>query len=79
MSWNSKSGNADGNRESGFLVIFTRVEGLLRERTPDASDATCAPLRFLASHGVPLVLVSAWDETDIPKLQNDFSLVQPFI
>ena len=73
------SGNERGNCETGSLVIFTRVEGLLRERTPAASDAACDPLRFLANRDIPLILVSGWGETAILELLNEFSLKQPFI
>ena len=54
---------ADGESRSGTLVIFSRVEGLLRDRT----------------HAVPIVLVSAWDAAEIRRLQHEFAFHQPFI
>jgi predicted mannosyl-3-phosphoglycerate phosphatase (HAD superfamily) len=64
---------------SSSLVIFTRVEGLLCERTHAAIAAAGESLRVLASHDVPLVLVSAWDAADIRTVQRTFALTQPFI
>jgi predicted mannosyl-3-phosphoglycerate phosphatase (HAD superfamily) len=75
--------SSDAARErdgrSGSLVIFTRVEGLLRERTHEPSVAADDPLRFLSRQGVPLVLVSAWKASEIRQLQCEFGFRQPFI
>jgi len=68
-----------GDPESGSLVIFTRLEGLLREPTHAASVAARDPLRFLASQRVPVVLVSAWNAAEIRQLQHEFAFNQPFI
>ena len=69
----------NGDSRSGALVIFTRVEGLLRERTHGPCAAAGDPLRFLSCQGVPLVLVSAWEAPVIRQLQCEFGLSQPFI
>jgi hypothetical protein len=78
MDFNGHTG-LHGERSSGALVIFTRVEGLLREHMHAASAAACDPLRFLASHHVPLVLVSSWEASEIRRLQDEFAFRQPFI
>jgi len=79
MTANSQIAHTAGNGASGSLVIFTRVEGLLRERTRAPNPAASEPLRFLAGYGVPLVLVSAWEATELLELQREFALHQPFI
>jgi predicted mannosyl-3-phosphoglycerate phosphatase (HAD superfamily) len=79
MESNSKTAAAPRDQTSGSLVIFTRVEGLLRERTHEASAEAGGPLRFLATQGVPLVLVSAWSAADVRQLQQEFAFDQPFI
>ena len=60
-------------------MIFTRVEGLLREGTHAATAAVGDPLRFLARRGVPVVLVSAWQASEIRRLQHECAFSQPFI
>lgn len=79
MVLNSRPSARDGERDSGSLVIFSRVEGLLRERTHATYAAASDPLRFLATWDVPLVLVSTWDASEIRHLQHEFALDQPFI
>lgn len=79
MVLNKQTSARDDEARSGALVIFTRVEGLLRERTRVASAAAGDPLRFLASWGVPLIFVSAWDASEIRRLQCEFTFEQPFI
>lgn len=68
-----------GQSRSGTLVIFSRVEGLLRDRTHAVSAEAHDPLRFLVDWGVPIVLVSAWDAAEIRRLQHEFAFSQPFI
>ena len=60
-------------------MIFSRVEGLLRDRTHAVSAEAHDPLRFLVDWGVPIVLVSAWDAAEIRRLQHEFAFNQPFI
>ena len=60
-------------------MIFSRVEGLLRDRTHAVSAEAHDPLRFLVDWGVPIVLVSAWDAAEIRRLQHEFAFSQPFI
>jgi predicted mannosyl-3-phosphoglycerate phosphatase (HAD superfamily) len=79
MVLNLRPAARDGERDAGSLVIFTRVEGLLRERTHVALAAASGPLQCLAAWGVPLVLVSSWDASEIRQLQYEFASNQPFI
>ena len=79
MVLNSQTASKNAQPGSGSLVIFTRIEGLLRERTHAASATASDPLRFLATWGVPVVLVSAWDASEIRHLQQEFAFDQPFI
>ena len=65
--------------DAGTLVIFTRVEGLLRHPVTKASEATRRALDALALGHVPLVLVSDSNAADVRALQRDLGLVQPFI
>jgi predicted mannosyl-3-phosphoglycerate phosphatase (HAD superfamily) len=69
----------NGESHHGTLVIFTRVEGLLRHRTHAISADADDPVRFLVGWGVPIVLVSAWDAHEIRRLQQEFAFDQPFI
>lgn len=72
---------APGDRahKSGSLVVFTRLEGLLREHAGRTFVEEGDPLRFLATQGVPLVLVSAWDASVVRQLQSEVPFTQPFI
>ena len=65
--------------DAGTLVIFTRVEGLLRHRVTQASETTRRALDALVLGQVPLVLVSDSNAADVRALQRDLGLVQPFI
>jgi hypothetical protein len=69
----------DGASRSETLVVFSRVEGLLRDRTHAVSAKAHDPLRFLVDWDVPIVLVSAWDAAEIRRLQHEFAFNQPFI
>jgi predicted mannosyl-3-phosphoglycerate phosphatase (HAD superfamily) len=64
---------------SGTLVIFTRVDGLLRERAAAPCDLSRDALTALISTRVPLVLVSDADASDIRDIQRELGLLQPFI
>jgi len=64
---------------AGTLVIFTRVEGLLRHPVAKASETTRRALDALVLGHVPLVLVSDSNAADVRALQRDLGLVQPFI
>jgi predicted mannosyl-3-phosphoglycerate phosphatase (HAD superfamily) len=64
---------------SGTLVIFTRVDGLLRERATAPCDLSRDALTALISTRVPLVLVSDADAPDIRDIQRELGLLQPFI
>lgn len=65
--------------DSGTLVIFTRVEGLLRQCVAKAGEMTRRALDPLVRGRVPLVLVSDSDAAEVRALQRDLDLVQPFI
>jgi predicted mannosyl-3-phosphoglycerate phosphatase (HAD superfamily) len=79
MGQKSRHPATGGEGRSGALVIFSRVEGLLRERTTGASGAVSDQMRFLSRQGVPLVFVSAWDACELRKLQDELAFEQPFI
>ena len=63
----------------GTLVIFTRVEGLLRQREQAPCDLSREARDALLSAQVPLVLVSDSRATEVQQLQREMGLVQPFI
>ena len=65
--------------QSGCLVIFTRVEGVLGDRIDGWSAAADDTLRFLSSWGVPVVLVSSSAAAELQQLERAFALQQPFI
>jgi predicted mannosyl-3-phosphoglycerate phosphatase (HAD superfamily) len=64
---------------SGTLVIFTRIDGLLRERAAAPCELTRDALAALISTRVPLVLVSDSDAADVRTIQRELGLLQPFI
>jgi predicted mannosyl-3-phosphoglycerate phosphatase (HAD superfamily) len=64
---------------SGTLVIFTRIDGLLRERAAAACELTRDALTALLSTRVPLVLVSDSESADVRTIQRELGLLQPFI
>jgi predicted mannosyl-3-phosphoglycerate phosphatase (HAD superfamily) len=63
---------------SGTLVIFTRVDALLRGGAA-ACTLTRDAVAELSSTRVPLVLVSDSESGDVRTIQRDLGLVQPFI
>jgi predicted mannosyl-3-phosphoglycerate phosphatase (HAD superfamily) len=64
---------------SGTLVIFTRVEGLLRQRATAPCEVSRDVMTSLISARVPLVLVSEASEMDVRELQREIGVLQPFI
>lgn len=64
---------------TGTLVIFTRVEGLLRQRAKAPCDLSREALEALLSAHVPLVLVSDSSAKEVQQFQRELGLVQPFI
>lgn len=64
---------------TGTLVIFTRVEGLLRQRAAAPCDVSRAALDALFVAHVPLVLVSDSSAPDVQAVQRELGLVQPFV
>lgn len=64
---------------SGTLVIFTRLDGLLRQRAAAPCELSRDALTALISTRVPLVLVSDSDAADIRQIQQELGLLQPFI
>ena len=56
---------------SGTLVIFTRVEGLLRRSDTARCDVTRDALDALVSARVPLVLVSDSSASEVQQLQSE--------
>jgi hypothetical protein len=65
--------------ETGTLVIFTRVEGLLRRRAAEPCDVSRAALEALLLAHVPLVLVSDSSPEDVQAIQGELGFAQPFI
>jgi len=63
----------------GALVIFTRVEGLLRQRATVACEVSRDAFDALLSARVPVVLVSDASATEVQQFQHELGLVQPFI
>ena len=71
---------------SGTLVIFTRVDGLLRQRAVAPASGGTAPcelsrdaLDALISTRVPLVFVSDSSAPELRQMQRELGLMQPFI
>jgi predicted mannosyl-3-phosphoglycerate phosphatase (HAD superfamily) len=71
--------HVDGGATAGTLVIFTRVEGLLRQRATAPCDLSREARDALLAAHVPLVLVSDASATDVQQFQREIGLVQPFI
>jgi predicted mannosyl-3-phosphoglycerate phosphatase (HAD superfamily) len=63
----------------GRLVIFTRVEGLLRDGAGSQCEIPREALNAILTGDVPLVLVSDADAEDVRLLQRELDLQQPFI
>lgn len=64
---------------SGTLVIFTRVDGLLRQRAAAPCELSHDALTALISTRVPLVLVADSSAADVRQIQRGLGLMQPFI
>jgi len=64
---------------TGTLVIFTRVEGLLRRCDTARFEVTREALDALVAARVPLVLVSDSSASEVKQLQAELGLVQPFV
>lgn len=62
-----------------MLVIFTRVEGLLRERGTAPCEFPSEVVTALLSAHVPLVLVSESNAADVREMQRTLGLVEPFV
>jgi predicted mannosyl-3-phosphoglycerate phosphatase (HAD superfamily) len=69
----------DDRCATGTLVIFTRVEGLLRQGAKAPCDLSREALEALRSSDVPLVLVSDSSAQDVQQVQRELGLVHPFI
>ena len=65
--------------QTARLVIFTRVEGLLRERGTGACEFPSEVVNALLSAQVPLVLVSEASAADAREMQRALGLVAPFV
>ena len=64
---------------SGTLVIFTRVEGLLRQHRHATCEVSRDAVNAVIAARVPLVLVSDGAAADVQDLQRELGLVHPFI
>jgi predicted mannosyl-3-phosphoglycerate phosphatase (HAD superfamily) len=65
--------------ETGTLVIFTRLEGLLRRCEAEPCEVSRAALESLLLAHVPLVLVSDSSAEDVQAVQGELGFAQPFI
>jgi predicted mannosyl-3-phosphoglycerate phosphatase (HAD superfamily) len=61
------------------LLIFTRVEGLLRQHASRRCEVSRDALDAVISARVPLVLVSDADAADVQEIQRELGLLEPFI
>jgi predicted mannosyl-3-phosphoglycerate phosphatase (HAD superfamily) len=61
------------------LVIFTAVDGVLRDAETRSTHQTRAALRMLAQRDVPLVLTSARPAADLLAFQRELGVRYPFV
>ena len=64
---------------SRSVIIFTRVDGTLREQWEQPSDTVCAAVATVAGDGVPVILVSDEAAARVEQLQHDLAVTGPFI
>ena len=61
------------------LVIFTAVDGVLRDAETRSTRETRAALRMLAQRDIPLVLTSARSPAELLALQRELGVRYPFV
>jgi predicted mannosyl-3-phosphoglycerate phosphatase (HAD superfamily) len=61
------------------IVIFTAIDGILRDTATHSCCEARAALDLLATRGVPVVLISHGDAASAREVQDEFGLHQPFI
>ena len=61
------------------LLIFTRVEGLLRQRASGRCEVSRDALDAVIAARVPLVLVSDGAAAEVQEIQRELGLFEPFI
>jgi mannosyl-3-phosphoglycerate phosphatase len=61
------------------LVIFTAVDGVLRDGQTRSTSNTQAALRLLAQREIPLVLTSSRPATELLALQHELGIRYPFV
>lgn len=66
-------------RYARSLVIFTRVDGALRDGSPLSCGLARAALATLLADHVPVVLVSDEDAASVQELQRELGVADPFI
>jgi len=75
----ARTGVRGDSSTSGSLVIFSRVEGLLRGSAESYGEIPREALAAILASDVPLVLVSDAGAAEVHRLQHELSLRQPFI
>jgi mannosyl-3-phosphoglycerate phosphatase len=61
------------------IVVFTTIDGALRQATTGSYEGARMALDVLATRGVPIVLMSYGESGAVEELQRELGLVQPFI
>lgn len=61
------------------LIVFTTIDGTLRDRTSGSCAEVRAALGLLASHDIPVVLVSGRMADELMWLQSELGFRHPFI
>ena len=61
------------------LVIFTAVDGVLRDAETRSTSETHAALHMLAEREIPLVLTSGRPAADVLALQHELGIRYPFV
>ena len=64
---------------SRSVIIFTRVDGALREKWEHPCDTVRSAVATVAGDGVPVVLVSDDSPEHVEQLQRDLAVRGPFI
>lgn len=64
---------------SPALVVFTSVDGALRDDASSSCSGVRPALDLLASHHVPVVLISNHSADELQRLQEGFGQAHPYI
>jgi predicted mannosyl-3-phosphoglycerate phosphatase (HAD superfamily) len=61
------------------IVVFTAVDGVLRDGTTGSCRHVREALDLLVARGIPVVLTAKADAADVRDLQRDLGIQHPFI